>query len=212
MALDKLTRISVFLKGKDLLSKPLRKAQESTKDLARQIYETRQRIKEIDATNKNIKGFQALKKKADQSANTLNKQRQVTRRLAQELKATERPTKAFRDALKEARQRSQELRYAHRKNIATLKNLKPALKAANIDTRNLANAESELNSETHKLNAALINCSILGNALNPQQSRSAYSRAILCLNSLVFNCASALGSAICNTLLRCSFESSSIGE
>ncbi len=151
-----LTNLMVYLKGEDKLSKPLKKAQKSAKELGRQIYQTRDRLKEIDKTSKNIEAFKRLKAETEQSSHALEKQRGVIRHLRRQLVLTGKPTKLLTARMKEARSKAQELSKAHQKNIMELSNLSTVLKAAKVDTLNLAKAESKLKNESSKLNAGLI--------------------------------------------------------
>ena len=152
---DRELRIRMLLEGVDKLTKPMRAAVGGSAQLSRELKTTQDRLRELKAASSQVEAFRLLKKGVSDTADKMAAARAKATELGRSLALTERPTRAMRTEFNRARKEAEGLTNQHRNQHAQLTALRGKLDAAGISTRDLANQERRLRTETQQANDAL---------------------------------------------------------
>ncbi len=154
MAVDKL-RLEVVLDAVDKLTRPLRAAQNGSRELASALKETRQSLKALDAQQEKITAFRSAQKQASIASAALGAQQQKLKALKAEINATTTPSKALTRAFDDTRKEAARLRSIHGEQIERMQKLRNALSETGIDTKKLAEHQIRLKAATAGTNETL---------------------------------------------------------
>lgn len=154
--------LKVIFAAVDRFVRPVNNITNSASAAAKALRENTARLKELDKTVANIDAFKKAEKEAAITANTFHKNQRALEELKAAITRVGVPTKAMAAELERLGKRSDELRNKHQTLTNTEQRLFEKLKAAKVDTSNLAEARRQLagasahaTNESHRLSTAL---------------------------------------------------------
>ncbi|OTQ74779.1 phage tail tape measure protein [Gilliamella sp. N-G2] len=150
-------QLNVNLMGADKVSRPLRNATNGAKLLAQQLTDTRNKLNQLNNTQKNVDGFIQLKKQFSDAQNK-------AKSLALELKSAQRPTKSLQNAFNAATIEVKKLK-------EKLTPLRQELQKSGISTKNLAQHQINLKNNILATNHSINQQSERLRQLNQRQSK-----------------------------------------
>lgn len=164
-------KLQVVLEGLNRASKPFREVSRSAIGLGADLKATRTELKGLQAQQRDVSSFRALKGQTEQTGKALEAARQKVKdlRFAHAANTTEmrKNQAASRAAIREATA----LKAKHSQQQAELQGLRSKLNAAGISTRNLGQHERELRSKISATNQAMAQQEARLKRLTAQQQR-----------------------------------------
>lgn len=148
-------RLQVILQTIDKSTAILKKIDGSSSAAAKSLRETRQRLKELDAQQKNIGRFRELRTGLDETSTKLDAAKARVRQLARELNASGPPTQKMIGQLKQAKVAASVLGQQFQDQQGKVQALRDKLSAAGISTANLVDHERRLRTEVKATSEAL---------------------------------------------------------
>lgn len=154
MAADTL-KLQVVLSALDKAAAPLRRIQGGAIGAGRELKAARERLKELNAQQKDISAWRTQRAAAVETETALAAARQKVQSLGQAMAATGVPTKQMTRDLKAAIREATTLKQKHADNQVQLQGMRNKLAAAGISTRNLSDAERDLRSKITATNQVI---------------------------------------------------------
>lgn len=148
-------RMEVILQAIDRATAPLRGIQRQSTEAANAIKATRDRIKALNDTQKQINGFSELKRGLATTRTELTAAQERTRALGRQLAQTQNPTAAMRREFEQARQALGRLTDQERSQTQQLQQMRQRLQAAGVNTQNLSQHSRQLREEIARGNTQL---------------------------------------------------------
>ncbi|MEW5251527.1 phage tail tape measure protein [Microbulbifer discodermiae] len=148
-------RLQLLLSTVNKATKPLRRVMQGSTGTAKALRETRERLKELNQTQKTLDGFRSLNKDLRGSQNALQSARQRVNELAREIRDTSNPSRQLRRDFQRAQKAAGKLKHSHQQQIRKLQQLRGRLGGAGVSTRNLVQEQRRLRTETQKANRAM---------------------------------------------------------
>lgn len=139
----------------DKATRPLRTIQNTTRQVAGTLKQTRDELKQLQSTQKDISAFREMHAGMRNTATQLQAAQQRVARLAAAIGAAGAPTRAMAREFKQARQEATQLGATHTRQQQQLQALRSSLSGAGIDTRNLAQHERDLRARVVATTAAI---------------------------------------------------------
>jgi TP901 family phage tail tape measure protein len=136
--------LSVLFGMVDRVTRPLRDILSANNQTASSLQATRDRLKELGKTQRDIGAFRELRTGAAATGNELAQARAKVAALAQAMHANGPPTQAMVRDFEAAKAAAARLKEQHRQQHAQLAQLRTRLAGAGVDTRNLSQHEREL--------------------------------------------------------------------
>lgn len=149
--------MQVVLQALDKATAPLRGISQSSAGLGKQLRETRNQLRELQAQQSNVQSFKQLKAATGESANAMAAQQQKVKELAAQMQAADAPTKTLTRQFNAATKEAARLKTQHQANQQQLQGVRTQLSQAGISTRNLSEGERTLRGRIAETNAALDN-------------------------------------------------------
>ena len=137
-------KLSVLLSAIDKATAPLRAIAGSSSNTSKALRETRQRLKELEKAQADLKGFRELKAGTQQLATQMNAARSRATELGKAIASTTAPTRAQRREFDAARRQADALGKQYQAQMRRLQAMRTTLTAAGMDTRKLAQHERQL--------------------------------------------------------------------
>ena len=137
-------KLSVLLSAIDRATAPLRAIAGSSSNTSKALRETRQRLKELEKAQADLKGFRELKAGTQQLATHMNAARTRATELGKAIAATTAPTRAQRREFDAARRQADALGKQYQAQTQRLQRMRATMAAAGLDTRKLAQHERQL--------------------------------------------------------------------
>lgn len=137
-------KLSVLLSAIDRATAPLRAIAGSSSNTSKALRETRQRLKELEKAQADLKGFRDLKAGTRQLGVQMNAARTRATELGKAIAATTAPTRAQRREFDAARRQADALSRQYQTQTRRLQQMREGLTAAGIHTRNLVQHERHL--------------------------------------------------------------------
>ncbi|WP_294192311.1 phage tail tape measure protein [uncultured Sphingomonas sp.] len=153
--MDRNLRIRMVLEAGNKVSGPLRDIVGGSNKAAEALKATRDRLREINATQNDIAGFRALKAGLRSGGAELDAARAKVSRLAGEIARTEKPTRGMTREFNAAKKVAAQLGAAHDEQRQKLDATRSKLAEAGISTRHLVAAEQALRAEVKHANAEI---------------------------------------------------------
>jgi len=145
-------RLQVMLNAVDRVTGPLKRMREGAGKTARAMRETRDRLKTLQATQKDISSFRTLKNQSEATGRAMREQQERIRRLSRQMQSNQGDTAALanerRKAILQARQLSQRYDSERQK----LQRLRTSLNNSGISTHNLSQDQQRLANEIKQTN------------------------------------------------------------
>lgn len=137
-------RLRVLLNAIDRVSAPLRGIQRQSIEAAKALKLTRDKLKALNDSQKQIARFQELRNGLGQTRTQLQAARLATQKLGQQMAATQTPSKALQRDFLQAQQALRRLTVQGQTETRNLRELRQRLGAAGIGTRTLATDQQRL--------------------------------------------------------------------
>jgi phage-related tail protein len=137
-------KLSVLLSAIDRATAPLRAIAGSSSHTSKALRETRQRLKELEKAQADLKGFRELKTGTQQLATQMTAARTRATALGKAIAATTAPTRAQRREFEAAKRQADALGKQYQAQMQRLQRMRATLATAGMDTRKLAHQERQL--------------------------------------------------------------------
>jgi len=148
-------KLQVLLQTLDKASAPLKKVQGSATGAAAQLKKTRDALRQLDQTQKQVGAFRQLKQGSVDTAKRMADLQARTRAAAATLKATANPSAKLSAAFNKLTREGAKLKTEHSEQQARLQTLRNALREAGINTHQLGTAEAALRSKSASATTAI---------------------------------------------------------
>lgn len=172
-------KLQVLLNAIDRASGPLKAIDKGSIGAARALKDARDRLKELNAQQKDVSAWRTQRAAAEQTETALTSARDKVRALSQQFAATGVPTKALAKDFRTAVREAQRLKEQHQQQSEQLQTLRSKLYSAGISTKDLGTHERQLREQIGATNATISEQGKRLVALNAQQKRMSAERAKL---------------------------------
>ena len=169
-------KLQVLLNAIDRASGPLKAINNGSIGAARALKDARDRLKELNAQQKDVSAWRAQRAAAEQTEQALGAARDKVRALSQQFAASGVPTKAMAKDFRTAVREAQKLKEQHQQQSEQLQTLRTKLYSAGISTKDLSSHERQLREQIGATNASISEQGKRLVALNAQQKRLAIER------------------------------------
>ncbi|MFJ3369778.1 phage tail tape measure protein [Pseudomonas sp. NPDC086251] len=192
-------KLQVLLNAIDRASGPLKAINNGSIGAARALKEAHDRLKELNAQQKDVSSWRTQRAAAEQTEQALGAARDKVRALSQQFAAIGVPTKAMAKDFRTAVREAQKLKEQHQQQSEQLQTLRTKLYGAGISTKDLSSHERQLREQIGATNASISEQGKRLVALNAQQKRLAIERSKMektqnLAGNLAVNGAAGLGS------------------
>ncbi|UEB94197.1 phage tail tape measure protein [Pseudomonas sp. HN2] len=172
-------KLQVLLNAIDRASGPLKAIDKGSIGAARALKDARDRLKELNAQQKDVSAWRTQRAAAEQTETALTSARDRVRALSQQFAATGVPTKALAKDFRTAVREAQRLKEQHQQQSEQLQTLRSKLYSAGISTKDLGTHERQLREQIGATSTKISEQGKRLVALNAQQKRMAAERAKL---------------------------------
>lgn len=148
-------QLRVLLNTIDRATAPLRGIQRQSAEAAQALKATRDRLKNLSETQKQISGFKELKQGLGSTRTALDAARQRTQQLGRSLAQAQNPTRAMTREFEQAKRSLQQLSAQEHTQTQQLQQMRRTLQAAGINTRELSAHERALRQDISAANAQM---------------------------------------------------------
>ncbi|MHA6126288.1 phage tail tape measure protein [Pseudomonas fluorescens group sp. PF-1] len=172
-------KLQVLLNAIDRASGPLKAIDKGSIGAARALKDARDRLKELNAQQKDVSAWRTQRAAAEQAETALTSARDKVRALSQQFAATGVPTKAMAKDFRTAVREAQRLKEQHQQQSEQLQALRSKLYGAGVSTKDLGTHERQLREQIGATNTSISEQGKRLVALNAQQKRLAVERSRL---------------------------------
>ncbi|WP_085656129.1 phage tail tape measure protein [Pseudomonas sp. B11(2017)] len=169
-------KLQVLLNAIDRASGPLKAIDKGSIGAARALKDARDRLKELNAQQKDVGAWRVQRAAAEQTETALTAARDKVKALSQQFAATGAPTKAMAKDFRTAMREAQRLKEQHQQQSEQLQALRSKLYGAGISTKDLGTHERQLREQIAATNTTISEQGQRLVALNAQQKRVAIER------------------------------------
>ncbi|HDX8371264.1 TPA: phage tail tape measure protein [Aeromonas dhakensis] len=148
-------KLQILLNGIDKLTAPLKAASGQSRITAKDLVDTKKRIKELEAQSGQIDGYRTLGQQIGATRAQLTQAQRDAQQMAQQFAKVEQPTKAMTRAMEQAKQKVRDLSQQEREMVARHGSLKRAMGEAGINTKQLGQHQRQLKSDLAAANSQL---------------------------------------------------------
>ncbi len=148
-------KLQILLGAVDKLTAPLKAASGQSRITAKDLAETKKRIKELESQSGQIDGYRTLGSQIGATRAQLTAAQRDAQQMAQQLARVEQPTKAMTRAMEQAKQKVRDLSQQEREMVARHGSLKRALGEAGINTKQLGEHQRRLKTDLASANTQL---------------------------------------------------------
>ncbi|MFG0835511.1 phage tail tape measure protein [Aeromonas bivalvium] len=148
-------KLQILLGAVDKLTAPLKAASGQSRTTAKDLAETKKRIKELESQSGQIDGYRTLGSQIGATRAQLTAAQRDAQQMAQQLARVEQPTKAMTRAMEQAKQKVRDLSQQEREMVARHGSLKRALGEAGINTKQLGEHQRRLKTDLASANTQL---------------------------------------------------------
>lgn len=145
-------RLRVLLDTVDKATAPLRQINKGGQETARALKATRDRLKELNAQQKDVQGWREQNAQSRQTAQALDAARAKVKEMGREMSKVDAPTKKMTAEFQAAIRATNELKQQQRGEQEALRGLQRRLGEAGIDTRKLNQHNAALRQEMSQTN------------------------------------------------------------
>lgn len=170
-------QLQVVLSALDKATGPIKAIMNSSSGLGKQLKQTRDQLKGLQAQQSNIQSFKALKQASEQSKQAMAAQQQKVKELSMRMRETAAPTKALTKEFQAAAREAHRLKQNHTGNTQQLHAMRGKLNEAGISTRNLGDAERSLRNRITDTNKSLTDQQNRLKRVTDQQKRLSQAKA-----------------------------------
>ena len=148
-------KLQILLGAVDKLTAPLKAASGQSRVTAKDLLDTKKRIKELETQSGQIDGYRTLGSQIGATRAQLTAAQRDAQQMAQQLAKVEQPTKAMTRALEQAKQKVRDLSQQEREMVARHGSLKRAMSESGINTKQLGEHQRRLKTDLAAANTAL---------------------------------------------------------
>ncbi|MFM5527683.1 phage tail tape measure protein [Aeromonas veronii] len=148
-------KLQILLNGIDKLTAPLKAASGQSRITAKDLVDTKKRIKELEAQSGQIDGYRTLGQQIGATRAQLTQAQRDAQQMAQQFAKVEQPTKAMTRAMEQAKQKVRDLSQQEREMVARHGSLKRAMGETGINTKQLGQHQRQLKSDLAAANSQL---------------------------------------------------------
>ncbi|WP_323887133.1 phage tail tape measure protein [Aeromonas caviae] len=148
-------KLQILLGAVDKLTAPLKAVSGQSRITAKDLAETKKRIKELENQSGQIDGYRTLGSQIGATRAQLTAAQRDAQQMAQQLARVEQPTKAMTRAMEQAKQKVRDLSQQEREMVARHGSLKRAMGEAGINTKQLGEHQRRLKTELASANTQL---------------------------------------------------------
>ncbi|MGL6517306.1 phage tail tape measure protein [Aeromonas caviae] len=148
-------KLQILLGAVDKLTAPLKAASGQSRITAKDLAETKKRIKELETQSGQIDGYRTLGSQIGATRAQLTAAQRDAQQMAQQLANVEQPTKAMTRAMEQAKQKVRDLSQQEREMVVRHGSLKRALGEAGINTKQLGEHQRRLKTDLASANTQL---------------------------------------------------------
>lgn len=177
-------QLQVVLNAIDKATRPIKAVMDSSSGLGKQLKQTRDQLKGLQAQQNDIESFKKLKDASRTSTKAMSEQQQRVRELAQRMRETENPTKTMTKEFESATRQAKRLKDSHDANAQQMQVLRTKLNEAGISTGKAKDgtekfgiAERELRKRIDETSKSLDNQKKRLQQVTEQQKRLASAKA-----------------------------------
>lgn len=171
-------KLRVLLSTIDKATGPLKAINNGSIGAARALKEARDRLKALNAQQKDVSAWRTQRMAAQQTEQALGAARDKVKILSQQIAATGTSSKAMAKDFRTAVREAQNLKQQHQQQTAQLQHLRSRLQSAGISTQHIANHERQLREQVHATNRSISEQTQHLAALGAQHKRLAAAKAI----------------------------------
>lgn len=148
-------KLQILLGAVDKLTAPLKAVSGQSRLTAKDLVDTKKRIKELETQSGQIDGYRTLGSQIGATRAQLTAAQRDAQQMAQQLARVEQPTKAMTRAMEQAKQKVRDLSQQEREMVARHGSLKRALGEAGINTKQLGEHQRRLKTDLASANTQL---------------------------------------------------------
>lgn len=148
-------KLQILLGAVDKLTAPLKTVSGQSRLTAKDLVDTKKRIKELETQSSQIEGYRTLGRQIGATRTQLTQAQRDAQQMAQQLAQVEQPTKAMTRAMEQAKQKVRDLSQQEREMVARHGSLKRAMNEAGINTRQLGEHQRRLKTDLAVANVQL---------------------------------------------------------
>ncbi|WP_429044473.1 phage tail tape measure protein [Aeromonas hydrophila] len=148
-------KLQILLGAVDKLTAPLKAVSGQSRLTAKDLVDTKKRIKELETQSSQIEGYRTLGRQIGATRTQLTQAQRDAQQMAQQLAQVEQPTKAMTRAMEQAKQKVRDLSQQEREMVARHGSLKRAMNEAGINTRQLGEHQRRLKTDLAAANGQL---------------------------------------------------------
>lgn len=153
--MDNTLQLKIITSLQDKLSGPLKKIRGVTGESAKSIKDLRDKLKDLESTQKNIQSFRKLSTGLKDTQAKMQGAQEKVRALSAAMQSAENPTKKMSTEFNRAVAEARKLTDQSKRQAVELQNLRSKLSDSGISTRNLSNNERELRTNIQQTSTAL---------------------------------------------------------
>lgn len=182
-------KLEVILQAVDRLTAPLKRAAAGSTATARAVKDLRDRMRELNRAQSQIEGFRTVARQAAIVGNNLRVAQERVRTLAQQMAASASPSRQLTREFEAARKAASALKTQHTELLTKQQRLRSALDAAGHSTRQLAEYQRRLKTDTTVATTALAReelrlKQLAAQAARMQAARNRYERTLQTRNRM----------------------------
>lgn len=170
-------KLEVILQAVDRATRPIRSIMQGSVGLGRTLKETRDTLKDLQAQQKDVSSWRAMRAAADETDTALAVARDRVKALSQGIAGVGVPTRQMTRDFKAAIREATALKKQHQEQQIQLQGLRGKLGAAGISTRNLGEHERDLRQRIIQTSESISQQGKRMEALTRQQRRLAQAKA-----------------------------------
>jgi len=148
-------KLQILLGAVDKLTAPLKAVSGQSRLTAKDLVDTKKRIKDLETQSGQIDGYRTLGQQIGATRAQLTAAQRDAQQMAQQLARVEQPTKAMTRAMEQAKQKVRDLSQQEREMVARHGSLKRALGEAGINTKQLGEHQRRLKTDLASANTQL---------------------------------------------------------
>ncbi|MGL6512967.1 phage tail tape measure protein [Aeromonas hydrophila] len=148
-------KLQILLGAVDKLTAPLKAVSGQSRLTAKDLVDTKKRIKELETQSSQIEGYRTLGRQIGATRAQLTQAQRDAQQMAQQFAQVEQPTKAMTRAMEQAKQKVRDLSQQEREMVGRHGSLKRAMTEAGINTRQLGEHQRRLKTDLATANGQL---------------------------------------------------------
>ncbi|UBR49178.1 phage tail tape measure protein [Halomonas sp. FeN2] len=182
-------KLEVILNAVDRATRPLRAIDRASQGASQAMRENRDRLKQLEATQKNVNSFRTLTRQSTETTTALREQQERIRRLSQQMQSHQGDTTALRAERQRAITQARRLSQRYDEERQQLQRLRTSLKNNGVSTEHLSRDQRRLTSEIQQANTAVDEQRqrlkrLAEQQRNAAQARGRYDRAMSMRNNM----------------------------